>query len=160
MEGQAQRAANAITGARLSSGTFSATVNGEFVTIPQRLYLDAPYVSRTVDGVTAAVMSRHDDGFVRERAVERLLGERGEWVVPFLMRLVGEYVIEIIDRIDGRFDQLDHQAWRAFMIANPKLVATTDAQVMSYWNAYHRHFPRAEYRGFRVMEKLRGLTLA
>jgi len=157
LEERAKRAANALTGARLSPGSFSATVNGERIIIPQRLYIPAPHISMKVDGVTAAIVSRHDDGFVRERAVQRLLAEQGEWVVPFLMRLIGEYVIEIIDRIDASFDSLDHVAWRTFMIANPGFVAVTDAQVMSYWNCYHRRVSRTDYRGFRVMGKLRAL---
>jgi hypothetical protein len=134
-------------------------VNEERVIIPQRLYIPAPPISGTVDGVTAAILSRHDDGYVREQATQWLLREQGEWVVPFLLRLIGEYVVEIIARIDDGFDSLDHAAWRAFTAANPGLVAITTAQVMSYWNCYHRSVPRAEYPGFRVMEKLRVLAL-
>lgn len=160
LEERAKRAANALTGARLSPNSFSAIANGERVIIPQRLYIPVPHVSDKEDSVTAAIVSRHDDGFIRERAVQRLLAERGEWVVPFLMRLIGEYVVEIIDRIDDGFDSLDHASWRAFMIANPAFVAVTDAQVTSYWNCYHRRVPRADYGGFRVMEKLRGLARA
>jgi hypothetical protein len=160
MRERARRAADslAVTGAKLSSTSFSVTVDGEQLGIPERLYVAAPPTFDDLDDVMVALMTRHHDGFVRERAVQRLLSEAKEWPVPFLVRLMGEYVIEIVNRIDDAFDTLDRDAWTTFVIANPGLVALTDARIISYWDCYYRQISAADYVGFRLMNKVRRLT--
>src|SRR6187402_1157460 len=75
-------------------------VRGEALIIPQRIYLPPP---RAVDlrgtqgTVLACVYSRNDDGRVRETFLRRLLPSADPWVAPFVVQLIGEYVIEIIE---------------------------------------------------------------
>lgn len=160
MRERARRAADSLaaSAAKLSSTSFSVTVGGEQLSIPERLYGAAPPTFDDLDGVMVALMTRHHDGFVRERAVQRLLSEAHEWPVPFLIRLIGEYVIEIVDRIDGAFGTLDRDAWTTFVIANPGFVALTDARATSYWDCYYRQISAADYVGFRLMNKIRALS--
>lgn len=160
MRDQARLAAEMLADAELSPTAFSVIVNGERVTIPERLYLAAPRTPDPANGVVAALLTRHHDGFVRERAVRRLLEEPQAWPVPFLLRLVGEYVVEIVDRIDNDFRRLDQAAWGGFVAANPDFVKLTDARVASYWNCYYRQISRSDYVGFRLMEKIRRLAAA
>lgn len=46
-----------------------------------------------------AWFTRSDDGWIRQAAVRELLGQRREWLVPYLVQLLGEYVIEICSDI-------------------------------------------------------------
>lgn len=162
MRERAKRAADALAAsdAKLSPTSFSVTVDGGRLNIPERLYVAAPSTFDDLDSVFVALMTRHHDGFVREQAVKCLLIDADEWPVPFLIRLIGEYVIEIVDLIDDAFDALDRDAWTAFVIANPGFVALTDARVISYWDCYYRQVATADYVGFRLMNKVRKLTKA
>ena len=39
--------------------------------------------------------SRHTDGYVKQANIERCLGIDEAWVIPFGVRLLGEYVVEL-----------------------------------------------------------------
>ena len=50
--------------------------------------------------MTAAIYSRHPDGRVRQRALGTLLDFDEPWTAPFIMQLLGEYVIQICADIE------------------------------------------------------------
>jgi hypothetical protein len=82
------------------------TVVGEPVVIPYRIYNPAPSLhfasglSRIEQAVTAAIYSRHHDGLVRHRALVTLLDCGEPWTAPFVVQLLGEYVIQICADIE------------------------------------------------------------
>ena len=69
--------------------------------ISYRVYNPAPPasyasgLSRTEQVVTAAIYSRHHDGLVRQRALATLLDFDEPWTAPFIVQLLGEYVIQV-----------------------------------------------------------------
>jgi hypothetical protein len=81
-------------------------VVGEPVVIPARVY--NPELSPRVIGglshleatVAAAIYSRHHDGFVRQRQLGTLLDADEPWTAPFIVQLLGEYVIQICRDIE------------------------------------------------------------
>jgi hypothetical protein len=73
-------------------------------------------------------------------------------VPPFIIQLVGEYVIEIIRSIRDNIDRLDPNLYRAFLTRNPAFYQTTKQRVASYWNCFHRDQQRADYAGVQVLE--------
>jgi hypothetical protein len=86
--------------------------------------------------------SRHHDGYVRQRNADQLLKSDQPYVAPFIVRLVGEYVIEIIDMIRARLD-LAHGTrtgtmYNRFVAENQAFVSRTQHQAISYWNCYYR----------------------
>lgn len=76
-------------------------VAGEPVVIPYRIYNPAPPphlasgLSPEELAVTAAIYSRHHDGRIRQRALGVLLDCHEPWTAPFIVQLLGEYVIQI-----------------------------------------------------------------
>jgi hypothetical protein len=132
------------------------SVNGEQVCLPQRITLppepqlgagngngNGNEVEPTILGCLA---TRHHDGFVRQRAVTRLLGATETWVVPYVVRLVGEYVLEIVETIAAGLDLRPgtptRRRYGEFAAANPAALQLTRQRAISYWNAYHRdRFP-------------------
>src|SRR5271163_3658536 len=83
-----------------NTGTFSVCVGGETISIPYRIYHDPVLVDAT--NLTArqrelldCLMTRHHNGFIRERHLAGILCAHDEWIPPFVVQLVGEYVIEI-----------------------------------------------------------------
>ncbi|MEU6067512.1 hypothetical protein ABZ864_24265 [Streptomyces sp. NPDC047082] len=88
---------------------FSVDVGDEAVAIPYRIYLDEPPVEvvRSLTAMQRAILhclySRYSDGLVRQRHLEQIVSLDTPWVVPFVVQLVGEYVLEILEAIRHPF---------------------------------------------------------
>ena len=156
-----------------SLGDFTVTVGQHVLRIPERVYTGEPseeglasldHLQKTA---LACWLSRHHDGRIRQRCLEVVIAAEQDWVVPYVVRLVGEYVVEILEVIDSRLrEQLERsgvlrQHYMAFVRANPGFIELTRQRVLSYWDCYYRsRWPKSlrlrpnytDYPGFRVME--------
>ena len=123
---------------------------GEPVVIPQRVYNPEPSprfaagLSPLEAVVSAAIYSRHHDGFVRQRQLGTLLDTDEPWIAPFIVQLLGEYVIQIHRDIE-RFARTELPArpssrasLSAFFAENPCFGALTRQRAISYWSCYYR----------------------
>lgn len=134
----------------------------ERLLIPYRIYNDVA-LGKVVVGpensaVLACILTRHHNGFVRQRNAAKLYVEPFDWVVPFVLLLVGEYVSEILSDIERAIPSMDLQTYRRVIAQNHALWETTQRRVTSYWDVYYRRqFPRRDdYVGFRVLSALGG----
>lgn len=139
------------------SHTFSVNIGSETVEIPYRIYHDPTLIhserlTRTQNELLSCLLTRHQSGFVREENLQVILDSNHEWVPPFVLQLVGEYLIEIIGSIRDNIDRLDPNLYRAFLTRNPAFYQTTKQRVASYWNCFNRDHQRADYPGFQVLE--------
>ncbi|TDC23615.1 hypothetical protein E1265_12200 [Streptomyces sp. 8K308] len=148
---------------------FSVTVAGQAVTIPYRIYHDEPPEStvRTLAATEATVLhclyTRHSDGRIRQRHVEQVVGSSEPWAVPFVVQLVGEYVVEILETIARDLPHLTeagsaHQrSYGEFVAGNASFFARTERRAVSYWSRYHRRrYPAfSDYPACRLLESLR-----
>jgi hypothetical protein len=142
---------------------FRAVVNGEVVAIPYRVYYDGPLVkadqlSPLQHKLLSCLLTRHCSGFVREESLARIVTCRDVWVPPFVVRLVGEYIIEILRVIRENCAGLDAALYRGFLRENPEFWAITKQRVVSYWNCYYREQRQADYVGFQIAEYLDSLV--
>ncbi|WP_018548366.1 hypothetical protein [Streptomyces sp. LaPpAH-108] len=133
---------------------FSVVVAGQYVTIPERVYNDEPpadALSPRQRQLLHCLYSRHHDGRVRQRHLEQIIGSADPWVLPFVVRLAGEYVLEILVVIRDALRDLalpgtgTRLAYGTFLTDNPEFYARTQRRVVSYWNSNHR----AAYTSFR-----------
>lgn len=143
--------------------TFSVSVDGQSVVIPYRLYNDEPTaeagLSVTQQLVLDCLYTRHHDGRVRHRRLEHIMGSTQPWVIPFVVQLAGEYVLEIIATIQHELTELDrpgtsqHAAYGQFLARNSAFLAITGQRVASYWNCYFRSsYPeRRSYPGHALL---------
>lgn len=144
-------------------------VGDELVLIPHRLYDDVSLSARFGTGraatVAACLRTRHHDGRVRQRAVRELLAGDAAlepWVVPYVVLLVGEYVVEIVEDVAAALTDLDvdgsvqRRAYGRALAQNPELVRLTSARAVSYWDCYYRaRYPQLDaYPGRRLAEAL------
>jgi hypothetical protein len=146
-----------------SSRTFSVLVGSETVFIPYRIYHDPGLIDLTKPTpiqttLLDCLLTRHHDGFVREKHLTKILNLNDQWIPPFVVQLVGEYVIEIIQTIRNDLDKLDTQVYRSFLTSNPTFHALTKQRVMSYWDCYHRWQRSDDYAGFEVLRFFDGLA--
>lgn len=152
------------------SGQFSVLVAGEQVTIPYRIYNQIPEtggyerLSSTAQVVVDCLFTRHHDGYERHRRVGRLLGAEHAWVVPYVVQLIGEYVIEIHETIHHELADIGTKTSRVAMYAwfvaeNPEFLDLTKQRAISYWNCYYRRrYPdRVGYPAFEILETLEQL---
>jgi len=131
-------------------GWFTVVVQGENVTIPARLYNPEPArsaeegLSPLQSVILGCLASRHHDGFVRQRRIEQVIAVAEPWVVPFVVQLVGAYVLEILVAIRRGLPDLamvgsvQQVLYGGFLEANPEFFARTERRVVSYWSCYWR----------------------
>jgi hypothetical protein len=141
----------------LQAASFSVLVQGQHVTIPGRLYNDEPSADAVAKLSTRqrqllhCLYSRHCDGRVRQRHLEEVICLDDPWVVPFIVQLVGEYVLEILVIIRDELRDLAtpgthaQLAYARFILDNPAYFDRIQRRVTSYWNCYYR----AAYTSFR-----------
>lgn len=141
----------------LFSYSFCVEIGKDTVSIPYRIYhdpslIDPARLTGTQKELLACLMTRHHSGFVREEYLLKILDCSHEWIPPFVVQLVGEYVIDIICRISDSVDRLDPAVYRAFLTHNPAFYLATKQRVLSYWDCYHRGENREDYAGFQVLD--------
>ncbi|WP_327064504.1 hypothetical protein [Kitasatospora sp. NBC_01302] len=155
-------------------GQFSVLVRGEQLAIPERIYNDEPppeavaALSLRQRRVLHCLYSRHCDGRVRQRHLAQVLGSADPWVIPFVVQLVGEYVLEILVDITHGLRGLGvpgdgfRHAYSEFIVANPAFFARTQRRVVSYWSCYYRNAYQSfqGYPGCTLVDLLRSAAAA
>jgi hypothetical protein len=141
----------------------SLNVVGEIVSLPFRLYHDPALIN--TDGLTGlqkeivdCLLTRHYDGSVRQVHLAQIIRSKNVWTLPFVVQLLGEYVIEILRLIHENLSVLDALVYSQFLRANPEFLAITQQRVVSYWNCYYRAYRKEDYVGFQVLEFFKSLT--
>lgn len=135
----------------------------EALRIPYRIYYDPVLLRQelaTSAGdrrtILACLGTRHYDGHLRQQCLAELWSVREAWLMPYVIQLASEYVVEIaLDVADG-IPKMDVPKLATFVRANPAYLATLQRRVTSYWSCYHRcAYPdRSVYPGTRVVTYL------
>ncbi len=135
-------------------------LNGEHLSIPYRLYVLEPEpdrlstLTKIQQLILSAILSRSSNGFVREKCVGELLRSDEPWIPPFVLQLLGEYVLQIIRLVQEHAAVLQRSEYRRFIIENPAFFQLLKQRITSYWNCYYRAmFPRlSDYPAFQIAE--------
>jgi hypothetical protein len=144
--------------------SFTVQVNNESVSIPHRVYhnpasIKANKLSGLQKNLIDCMMSRNHDGFVRQENLARIVGSNYTWVPPFVVQLLGEYVVEIVRVIEANLENLDKPIYAQFLRANVNVLTVTEQRVISYWDCYYRSsFRKEDYPGFRVVSFFKQLV--
>ena len=144
----------------------AVAVDGETIAIPTRIYSPPPAeadlarLTATQRLLLGCAYTRHHDGHLREASVRQIIGSDASFVTPFVIQLLGEYVLEIVEFIHEQRGWIEAAVTRGFVQANPTFLALTRQRAMSYWDCYFRHrWPkRAAYPAIRVLDALHGLA--
>ncbi|MDH1337098.1 hypothetical protein N5D77_24960 [Comamonas thiooxydans] len=124
---------------------FTISINGELLHAPYRVYYDKRELQQCIQessGPTQQLAlclgSRHANGKVREACLRQLLEHGCNWVLPFVVRAAGEYVLEIAEHLAAQTHRLLPNSYGRFAAENPEFVITCKQQAASYWDCYHR----------------------
>ncbi|MDZ4837568.1 MAG: hypothetical protein SGJ27_27595 [Candidatus Melainabacteria bacterium] len=134
-------------------------VGGEWLHIPHRIYRQdafthpANLLPEAQRAVVACISTRHYDGYVRDREVLKLLTVNEPWVVPFVVQLTGEYVVEIIQNMYANIGLVPVDCYIQFAAENPGFIDLTKKRAISYWDCYYRReYPQfGDYPGFQFL---------
>jgi hypothetical protein len=156
------QAFSAFPGVRTLGRSFSVQVGYEIVTIPKRVHFDAAGInagslSMLQREIVDCLLTRHTDGFVRQRCLTRIVSVNHVWIPPFVVQLAGEYVVEMLDVIYESIPLLNTVLYREFFDCNPAFLNLIGQRIMSYWDCYYRNEKREEYVGFKILEFFRSL---
>ncbi|MFF4510495.1 hypothetical protein [Streptomyces mirabilis] len=122
---------------------FEVEVQGETVAIPSRIYNEGPGanpqqpLTATQQGILHCLYTRHSDGLIRQRHLEQIVASNEPWVVPFVVQLAGEYVLEILEVISRSLPGLStpgstqRRPYGEFIARNPAFFARTERRVVS-----------------------------
>ncbi|MFG2626846.1 hypothetical protein [Streptomyces sp. NPDC048473] len=113
--------------------------------------------------IVHCLYSRHSDGLVRQRHLEQILESSEPWVVPFVVQLAGEYVLEILEAIGQGLPGLavpgsdQRRLYGEFIARNPAFFVRTERRVVSYWSCYYRwkYGPFGTYPGCALLDAFR-----
>lgn len=146
---------------------FQVNIRGELLSAPARLYgspndLRDSIEKASGDSRTLALClgTRHSDGHVREECARRLIPTDRPWAAPFLVQLLGEYVIEIVEVIAEAVQQGTIQNLTDFARENPTFMAITRQRATSYWDCYFRsRFPsRQTYPAIAALNAINAIA--
>ncbi|GIF45616.1 hypothetical protein DFJ67_0750 [Asanoa ferruginea] len=132
----------ALPSDRSALGSFEVVVDGEPMVVPDRIYADEPppevwAALRPIEQTMLhCLYTRHHDGRVRERHLAEIMTRTEPWIAPFVVHLVGEYVVEIVELIQRSLTDL--RGYRRFAAANPAFIDLTYQRAVSYWDCYYR----------------------
>ncbi len=146
---------------------FSVKVNQQNVLLPFRLHFvghDLPMDSCDQAWLFArALQTRSNDGYERQRAARDLLAQFDAWCAPFIVALIGEYLVEIMDDVAAALTPEVTAGLAEFIAQNGAYWETTKRRVVSYWNVYYRRvcasetrrvYAKPDYVGFRLVDYL------
>ena len=90
-------------------------IKNNVVAIPYRMYLldisDVEYekLTQTQKQILCCIYTRSCNGYIREKYLRKLLDMPIEhWVIPFVIKLCDEYVIELIEIIYDKLKERDN----------------------------------------------------
>lgn len=131
------------------AGSFTVRVQGEDLVIPYRIYPSRPPTWRIIRSLAFAAprspaSTRHHEGHVRQRYLKRIVWLPHAWITPFVVQLIGEYVVEILIDIQEALKELDAEGspqrlqYGTFVADNPAFVELTAQRVVRAETATER----------------------
>jgi hypothetical protein len=139
---------------------FEIIIDNEKLCIPGRhlFYdIDLPEKLTTLQKeILYCFYTRHGDGHIREKYLRKIISSNHKWVTPYVIALLGEYVIEILQVIFENLDRIKIDDYMEIIEDNPAFYALTKERVISYWDYYYRwkYKLKKDYVGFKILDYL------
>lgn len=120
-------------------------IQNGIVKIPYRIYLsseliDSPNLNDREKRIISSYFTRHNDGYVRQKALNVIVHSDFiyDYEVPFLFRICGEYVVEILEDAFECIKKIDKKSIIQFINGNSKSIQLNEERMISYWSEYYR----------------------
>lgn len=119
---------------------FRINVNDEELKIPYRTYYDeveCTGFSKLEMDIVNCYYSLNGNGFIREKYLRKIICLNEEWSIPFVIKLLGEYVMELLDIIYENLHNLDKYQYKKFITNNQYFYFITKQRMNSYYHSYY-----------------------
>lgn len=139
--------------------------NGECICFPYRIYFidkmaDCGEIfTPTQEIIYHCIFSRSCDGYVREKHISALLeAETPDWVIPYILKICEEYVLNILDMVYSKLSETDTSAYKEICRLNLGQFVKGHDRMISYWNEYYRDkcYNFCNYVGKKLYEECFG----
>lgn len=143
--------------------TTEQVVNDEVLIIPYRVYFndslseaEREKLTLTQRKILNCILSRSANGYVRERSLKRMENKYEYWMMPYIMLLLSDYVVEILIELQSQFSSMTLELYSKYINENPSSWEKTKDRIISYWAQHYRNdYPRwKEYVGFEIMKTI------
>ena len=155
----------ALAAAELAPAMQGSTVfvEGERLCAPYRVYCEPNDLRSMIAQASGEARllalclgTRHSDGHVREECLRQIVAVDRPWIAPFVVQLLGEYVVEIVEVIAAAVSDASPARFLGFAQENLPFIKTTRRRATSYWDCYHRsRYPVLQaYPAFTALEAI------
>lgn len=135
------------------------------IEFPYRMYFldiaDFTYekLNKIQKELLCCIYTRSCDGYIREKYLKKLLEMSfDEWVIPFIVKLSDEYVVEILEVIYDKLKNRDNNDIKNFCLENKDIIKKSYSRMISYWNEFYRYreFKFHKYIGRKLFRECFG----
>ena len=98
----------------------------------------------------------HHNGHLREFYLRELLAVKEDFVLPFIAKLFGDYVIEILEVLHRELPNNTRDKLKVFFRANPLYQKRIESRIASYWDCFYRnaHPNFKKYIGYKLFQSI------
>ncbi len=140
-------------------GTEVVCLNGEALELPQRVYF-GEYNTQSLTLVQEQMLNClylcHYNGHLREHYLRELLTVKEDFTLPFIAKLFGDYVIEIVKVLHSELPDVTRDKLRDFFRTNPLYQKRVESRIASYWDLFYRNtYPNfKKYIGYQLFQTI------
>ena len=138
-------------------------IHSETIVLTDRLCFAEPKpelennLTDTQKQILNCIYTRHLNGYIREKRLKNLLNFDHEWILPFKLQLLGEFVIEILFELDKHITDKNIKQLKQLTLDNKKYWQQTKSRMVSWWDADYRHRNYKnikDYIGYKIMKRI------
>ncbi len=125
-------------------GKSEVEVDNESFTIPYRVWFDKfllvkkVILSKQQKTILACIYSRHYDWYVREEMLRKLILSDEAYVIPYIIKLAWEYVVELLTIIDSWIHESNIAEYNKFYKNNQAFFKEIESRMASFWDRFYR----------------------
>jgi len=130
----------------VSENVIEYSSNNGIIKIPYRIYFMKTDIAKINDltdiqkVILYCIYTRSCDGYIREKYLnELLIIDFDYWVIPFIVKLCDEYVIEILEVIYDKLKDRNNNDIKSFCLENKSIINKSYSRMISYWNEFYRN---------------------
>ena len=136
-------------------------IKKESIFIPGRIYtaenlkINEINLSEKQQTILNCLYLTHNDGYLRQQKLELLKDKYDDFVIPFKIKILGEYVIEIINDLEKHINEKTIKSFINFIRENPNYWRLTKSRIVSYWGEYYKNNSKLkDYVGYKIIKTL------
>ena len=135
-------------------GTEVVCLNREVLELPQRVYFgefNTQNLTLVQEQMLNCLYLCHCNGHLRE-----LLAVKEDFVLPFIAKLFGDYVIEILEVLHRELPNNTRNKLKVFFRANSLYQERIESRIASYWDCFYRnaHPNFKKYIGYKLFQSI------